>query len=349
LIKDDQKTYTWDAENRLVQIDWINPQPVSVTDNIEMTYDGLGRRVSITEQHGLTVLTAKTFVWCKADLCQERDITGHTITKQFFALGEQINGTNYFYTRDHLGNVREMTDSSGNLHANYDYDTYGRQTKISGDMDSDFGYAHYYVNKTTSLNLTWFRVYDPDKGRWLSRDPLGEGIGPDLYAYVENDSFREVDEFGLCGGGGWGGLLEPLLGGLADAGPKAGDIPVLEPMVNPDTGIPIPSSMDTYPFKSLGKALGMVAPWLAVGGAAWDAYSILNQGVNPTTATEASISVAVDAGAFVVGGLLLPEIAGGIVGAAGAFVVSAGLGLLANGLKNGLDNLLVPQISPSGC
>jgi hypothetical protein len=79
-----------------------------VADTVQMAYDGWGRRVSIIESHGTTVLTVKTFVWCAGNLCQERDSTGHTVTKQFFDLGEQINGTNYYDTFDHLGSVREM-------------------------------------------------------------------------------------------------------------------------------------------------------------------------------------------------------------------------------------------------
>jgi RHS repeat-associated protein len=64
-------------------------------------------------------------------------------------------------------------------------------------MDADFGYTHFYVNKTTGLDLAWFRAYDSEKGRWLSRDPKGEFTGPDLYAYVRNNSMNFVDPFGL--------------------------------------------------------------------------------------------------------------------------------------------------------
>jgi signal peptidase I len=42
------------AENRLVQVTFNNPQPTSKTDTVQMTYDGIGRRVAITELHGTT-------------------------------------------------------------------------------------------------------------------------------------------------------------------------------------------------------------------------------------------------------------------------------------------------------
>ncbi len=197
MLNDGTKNYVWDAQNRLISVTYINPQPPTVADTVQMAYDGFGRRVSITEQHGTTILASKTFVWCGAQLCQERDMTGHAVTKQFFTLGEQINGSDYFYTFDHIGNVREMTDSNGISHCNYDYDIFGRQTKLSGDMNADFGYTDIYQEKATGLNLTWFRAYDANKGRWLNRDPVNERFGPNLYEYVMNNSLMWIDPFGL--------------------------------------------------------------------------------------------------------------------------------------------------------
>jgi RHS repeat-associated protein len=197
ISSDNMYSYAYDAENRLIQVNFLNPQPTNKPDTVQMTYDGLDRRVAITELHGTTVLTAKTFVWSVDDMCQERDITGHTINKQFFDNGEQINGTDYYFVFDHLGSVREMTDANGVVHASYDYDSFGRQTKILGDMDCDFGYTDFYVNKTLCLNFAEFRVYDSDKGRWLSRDPMEETEGPNLYAYVLNDVLDYIDPDGL--------------------------------------------------------------------------------------------------------------------------------------------------------
>jgi RHS repeat-associated protein len=128
---------------------------------------------------------------------EERDASGN-VTKRFFGnAGEQIAGTNYYYTTDHLGSVREMTDSSGAIRARYDYDPYGRITKVSGDLESDFGYAGYYRHQASGLNATLYRFYDPEIGRWLSRDPLGEEGGLNLYAYVENDPVNWIDPLGL--------------------------------------------------------------------------------------------------------------------------------------------------------
>lgn len=45
--------------------------------------------------------------------------------------------------------------------------------------------------------LTHYRAYDADFGRWLSRDPIEESDGPNLYSYVWNNPTNWVDSFGL--------------------------------------------------------------------------------------------------------------------------------------------------------
>ena len=115
---------------------------------------------------------------------------------------KNASGQGYYYTFDHLGSVREMTDGSGTIQARYDYDPYGRTTLVSGTNLSDFQYAGYYMHQTSGLYLTMFRAFDPNTGKWLSRDPLGERIGPNLYQYVGNNPVRYTDPLGLEGTGG---------------------------------------------------------------------------------------------------------------------------------------------------
>jgi len=42
-----------------------------------------------------------------------------------------------------------------------------------------------------------YRIYDPEKGRWISRDPAGEEVGFNLYEYVNNKSVLFRDLLGL--------------------------------------------------------------------------------------------------------------------------------------------------------
>jgi RHS repeat-associated protein len=45
-----------------------------------------------------------------------------------------------------------------------------------------------------------FRYYDPETGRWLSRDPIAENGGLNLYAYVGNNPINYWDRLGLAPG-----------------------------------------------------------------------------------------------------------------------------------------------------
>jgi len=97
-----------------------------------------------------------------------------------------------------------MTDASGAIRARYDYDPYGRRTKVSGDLDADFGFTGHYVHAATGLDLALYRAYDPGAGRWLSRDPVGEREGINAYAYADNDPLNEMDLDGLWPTGAYG-------------------------------------------------------------------------------------------------------------------------------------------------
>ena len=52
---------------------------------------------------------------------------------------------------------------------------------------------------TTASGMRYFgyRFYSPNLGRWLSRDPLGEFGGQNLYGFVQNAPLHYVDPFGL--------------------------------------------------------------------------------------------------------------------------------------------------------
>lgn len=106
-----------------------------------------------------------------------------------------------------------MTDFSGVVRARYDYDPYGRVTKISGDSDTDFEFTGDYIHSASGLNLTIFRAYSSSLGRWLSRDPIGEDGGINLYDYVENDPMSRTDKFGLYEG--WDDAIFLGVGGVS--------------------------------------------------------------------------------------------------------------------------------------
>jgi RHS repeat-associated protein len=195
------RTNEWDAEDRLVAVNAGNQRT-------EFSYDGVSRMVTIRQLTNGVQASFRRFVWCDDEICEERDGAG-AVTKRFFEQGAKLesgpNAGKYFYTRDHLGSIRELTDGSGNVRARYDYDPFGRSTRLTGDVEGDFGFTGLFRASETGLAIARFRAYDPELGRWLSRDPLKdaeEREGPNLYAYVGDNPVNAVDPLGLlCDGG----------------------------------------------------------------------------------------------------------------------------------------------------
>jgi RHS repeat-associated protein len=198
LTADGLRTYTWDAENRLVGIGYP-AQPGKAT---AFTYDGLGRRVSITETPpgGGTPVTTR-YLWCGDAICQARD-GGNVPTRSYYDEGEFVPGAPgqpHFYGVDQLGSVRRAFASASSAPA-FNYDPYG--SLLTGPAPTtDFGFAGLFNHQPSGLNLTLYRAYDPVAGRWLSRDPIGEPGDPygNLYAYVQGNVPRLADPFGLFG------------------------------------------------------------------------------------------------------------------------------------------------------
>jgi RHS repeat-associated protein len=195
----DLRTNEWDGAHRLTAVNEGNLRT-------EFGYDGLSRLAYIRQLTNGTEISFRRFVWRRGRICEERDESGAIVTKRYFGQGAKLEtGANagvYYYTRDHLGSVRELTDGAENVRARYSYDPFGRPTKVSGDLDADFGFAGMFWSPEASLALTHFRAYDPNLGRWLSRDPLRNAEtrqGPNLYAYVQNEPVSQTDRPGLGG------------------------------------------------------------------------------------------------------------------------------------------------------
>ena len=134
-------------------------------------------------------------------MAEERN-TANTVIKRFFPQGEVQNTSGvaapYYYTRDLLNSIKEMCSSTGSVVAKYNYDPYGRVVLVSGSNLATFQYTGDYVHSLSGLNLTLFRAYDPNIGKWLSRDPIGVKGGINLYRYVGNNPITLTDPSGLA-------------------------------------------------------------------------------------------------------------------------------------------------------
>jgi RHS repeat-associated protein len=109
------------------------------------------------------------------------------------------SGGVHFPAYDLNGNVMGLVNATnGNISAKYEYGPFGEVFCSVGDMAkvNPFGFSTKYTDNETDLLCYGYRYYSPALGRWLSRDPIEERGGLNLYGFVNNDPVNKVDVIG---------------------------------------------------------------------------------------------------------------------------------------------------------
>lgn len=141
----------------------------------------------------------------------------------------------------------------------YTYDTPGKARQLN-DATNRPQFSTKPQEGMTGLVLYELRVYNPKTGRWLSRDPIGEEGGLNLYGFVGNDGVNEVDVLGLEGGYPVGGTRPSSIPPKSDGSVKPHQIaqalfPKLEKL---DRSFSVPKAEE---FKARNWALYWAALW----------------------------------------------------------------------------------------
>jgi RHS repeat-associated protein len=209
LLSDGVRTFTYDAANRLTSV-------TSGTLTTAFEYDGLGNRTAqtvdgVTTEYVLDVAGGLPEVIVAT--------TGGASTRyvqvQGQILAQQDSGAWTHILADHLGSVRQLVGSDGQVDLAQSYDPFGVPFETSGSGESDFGYTGERWDSEAALLYLRARYYDPYLNRFISPDT----IIPDFenpqslnrYSYVVNNPVRFVDPSGHQGCQGQDCALHPYL------------------------------------------------------------------------------------------------------------------------------------------
>jgi RHS repeat-associated protein len=113
-------------------------------------------------------------------------------------LATEVGGVWYFPLYDNNGNVTDYVSETGDVVASYEYDAFGRTLSATGSMASafPFRFSTKYFDAESGLYYYGYRYYSLELGRWITRDPIEEDGGDNLYAMCQNNTILFVDADG---------------------------------------------------------------------------------------------------------------------------------------------------------
>ena len=184
--------YQYDYENHLTKITY----PDASKNWFEYGADGV-------RQSKRDATSAVQFIYDGFNVIQEvSNITGQTAAEYLHGplgvLKQRRNDQDQWYLLDGLGSTTALTDAQQTVTDTYTYEAFGNKVATTGTTVNPYKYvagSGYYADHDSGLMLLTLRYYDAALGRFITRDPAS--VGPNLYAYVNNNPLKYVDPTGL--------------------------------------------------------------------------------------------------------------------------------------------------------
>jgi RHS repeat-associated protein len=222
-----QRSFKWDAYGRLSQVsDQANKLTASYT------YNHRGERIHKTVGHESTAYLYDDSRQLQAELNSQGHITRQYIylanmplamidTPEGASLEEPRSGLSetlhelgqviaawfssqgeitYLHT-NHLGAVEAATNAQGQVIWQAAYEPFGKAHVQTHGASKAFALnlrlPGQYEDTETGLFYNDHRYHDPDRGEYISPDPLGHPDGANPYAYVAHNPLNAIDPLGL--------------------------------------------------------------------------------------------------------------------------------------------------------
>ncbi|SKA77159.1 RHS repeat-associated core domain-containing protein [Prosthecobacter debontii] len=201
----------WDAWNRLRKVQ-DEGEPLA-----EYEYDGKFRRTlssdaggtrhyyyndqwrSVEERLDSREEPERQYVWQPGNrwelILRDRSPTNNgVLSERLYALKDDLD-------------IVALSDDDGTVVERFSYSAYGQVTFLDAAFEPQSGSAHdwnllfhvEFADPITGWMNYGFRYYSVELGRWLSRDPMREASGLNLYSFLDNTPVSLIDQYGLSG------------------------------------------------------------------------------------------------------------------------------------------------------
>ena len=218
---------TYNAENRPVKF-----ESEDGGTTVECAYDSMGRRFEKKVTVGGTTGFHARYLYRDYLQVAECDLTGETpvvvrsyiwdpsepeATRVLSMTRWEANGTqekeHLYCMHDAMKNVTSLFGEARGRRALYEYRPYGGLITSEGNMaeENKFRFSSEYMDDELGLVYYNYRHLNPLDGRWISRDPIEEEGGWNLFAFVNNNGIINIDLVGLIDGG-MGGIINGTYG-----------------------------------------------------------------------------------------------------------------------------------------
>ena len=200
--RETESYYSYDGYNRLSEY-------ISGNTSAEYSYNPEGLRESKTVNGKYT-----RFIYDGANIVGELTDDNYYI----YYRGTELLGMNsydnnsYYYRLDSHGNVTDLLTHTGDEIKSYTYNPYGKEKPFSinpagnetilyhwknetENTHNPFRYCGEYYDEESGLIYLRNRYYDPSIGRFISEDPVRDGLN--WYVYCRNNPVNYVDPWGL--------------------------------------------------------------------------------------------------------------------------------------------------------
>ena len=212
-------TVTYNAENRPVKF-----ESEDGGTTVECAYDSMGRRFEKKVTVGGTTGFHARYLYRDYLQVAECDLTGETpalvrsylwdpsepeATRVLARTRWEANGTqvkeHLYCMHDAMKNVTSLFGEARGRRALYEYRPYGGLVTSEGNMaqENKFRFSCEYMDDELGLIYYNYRHLNPRDGRWISRDPIMEQGGWNLFAFVGNNGVNRWDYLGEFYKGTW--------------------------------------------------------------------------------------------------------------------------------------------------